>query len=157
MTVFRHFGSKEELFGKVIGTYSFLPALKDMLPLLSDMQYEDALREVAGKYIERLYERKDFIRIMLSESHLYPEKAKSLHRNFLDEMARTLASYIRGMQEKGGLRDLDPELSARAFLGMFFSYFIAREFHRVKGLQKVDPERVIEEFVEIFSRGTKKK
>jgi AcrR family transcriptional regulator len=154
LTLFRHFSSKERLFEEMIAGYSFLPALKGLLPELRGLSYKDALVQIAGRYLDRLCERKDLIKIMHSEIHLYPAKVKDIQQNFVGEIVRTLASYFRGMQEEGMLKEFDPELAARAFLGMFFQYFTNQEFVVEKKLKFENRDNVIREFVNIFAFGT---
>jgi len=156
VTLFRYFSSKEKLFEEVINTYSFLPALKGLLPKIENMPFENALTHIAKKFLETLALRKDLIRIMLSEIHRYPEKIHKIYNAFIDELHKTLASYFTMMQKKGVLRSYDAELGARVFLGMFFSYFNAKEFLMLRKYRAPDNKKVIKEFVKIFVRGTLK-
>lgn len=153
LTLFRHFPSKEKLFEEMINTYTFLPALKGLLPEVKGMNYVEALTAIARKFLERLYERRELIRIMHIEMHRYPSKVRMIRRNFIDEIFRTLASYFSELQDKGILRKFDAEFGARAFLGMFFSYFNAREIMRSKN-RPDDTDKVVSEFVGIFVDGT---
>jgi len=156
LTVFRHFSSKQKLFEEIIRRYSFLPALKGLLPQLKEMDYADALHEIAGKFLERLSERRDLVRIMNSEIYRYPLNVREIYHNFIDEVFRTLATYFRELQERKVLREFQPELGARAFLGMFFSYFNAREFLLIKEVKNMDADLVIKEYVTIFIEGTRR-
>jgi AcrR family transcriptional regulator len=154
LTLFRHFSSKERLFEEAIKSRSFLPALKGLLPELKDLAYTDALIEIANRYLERLSERRDLIKIMHSEIHLYPAKVREIQQKFVGEIVGTLASYFRGLQERRMLKDFDPELGARAFLSMFFSYFTSQEFVADKKQRFSDKDEVVGEFVKIFVSGT---
>jgi AcrR family transcriptional regulator len=154
VTLFRQFASKENLFEEVINAYSFLPALKELLPEVSALGYEEALTVIARRFLHSLSQRKDLVRIMHSEMHSYPQKINRIYHAFMDEMFRTLAAYFRGKQKEGTLREFDAETGARMFLGMFFSHFNAREFLRRKDYSKDDPEATVSEFVSIFVRGT---
>jgi AcrR family transcriptional regulator len=156
VTLFRYFPSKERLFEEVINTYSFLPALKGLLPRIEKMPFENALTHIAKNFLDTLTLRKDLIRIMLLEIHRYPEKIHKIYNVFINELHKTLASYFTLMQKKGILRSYDTELGARVFLGMFFSYFNAREFLMIKKYRATDKSKVIKEFVKIFVRGTLK-
>lgn len=156
VTLFRYFSSKEKLFEEVINTYSFLPALKGLLPRINRMTFENALTLIAGNFLDTLTARKDLIRIMLSEIQIYPEKIHKIYNAFIVELHKTLASYFTAMQKKGVLRSYDAELGAKVFLGMFFSYFNAKEFLMLKKYTATDENKVIKEFVSIFVRGTLK-
>ncbi len=156
VTLFRHFPSKERLFEEMITRYSFLPTLKGLIPELKDMPYRQALSEIARQFLKRLDERKDLIRIMHSEMHRYPDKILKIYHCFIDGMFETLASYFREMQGEGVLRRFDAESGARAFLGMFFSYFNAQELMMRRRYRFYDTDRTIQQYVAIFVRGTTK-
>ncbi|MDN3509840.1 MAG: TetR/AcrR family transcriptional regulator [Candidatus Jettenia sp. CY-1] len=156
ITLFRHFSSKERLFEEVINAYSFLPALKGLLPEIAELSYEEGLRIIAKRFLDSLIIRKDLIQIMHSEIHRYSEKIHRIYHSIIDEIFKTLASYFAEMQKKGVLKAFDTELGARAFLGMFFSYFDAENFLMLKKYRRTDTETIIKEFVMIFAEGTKK-
>lgn len=156
VTLFRHFPSKEKLFEEMILTYSFLPALRGLVIEVKGMEYRDALSEIARRFLERLYERKDLIRIMHTEMYHYPSKVKIVYHNFIDEMVGTLASYFRELQGRAVLKNFSAEIGARAFLGMLFSYFNAHEILLKKRVRREEKERIISGFVEIFIGGTAK-
>jgi len=154
VTLFRYFSSKEKLFEEMILSYSFLPALKDLMFQVKGMEYRDALSEIARRFLERLYERRELIRIRHSEIHHYPSKVKIIYHNFIDEPVRTLASYFRELQSRERLKAFSPEFGALAFLDMFFSYFNTQEILLKKRSRRGEKERMITGFVEIFIGGT---
>jgi AcrR family transcriptional regulator len=156
VTLFRHFPSKEKLFEEVINTYSFLPALKELMPEIAGMSYEKALTEIAKKFLETLSSRKDLIQIMHSEMQRYPEKIHKIYHAFIDELFKILASYFNEMQKRKILKGFDTEFGAMAFLGMFFSYFNVHEMMMHKKYRHVDKDTTIKEFVKIFVGGTKR-
>lgn len=155
VTLFRHFPSKERLLEEVINTYSFLPALKGLLPEIGNVPYEQALPLIARRFMQTLKLRKDMIRIMHSEMHRHPEKLRKIYQSFMGELHRTLASYFVEMQRRGTLRDFDGELAGRALLGAVFSYFNAQTLLQ-RDIEEADSERFIQQFVDIFVRGTLK-
>ena len=153
-TLFRHFASKEGLFEAVLTRNSFLTVLKELIPEISGMPYEKAMVEIAKKLLHALTLRKKMIKIMHSEMGRYPEKVQEIYHSFIDEMIRTLAAYFNDLMKKGRLREFDAEVGARAFFGMFLSYFNAEEFLMRKKYRTPDSERVVREFVRIFVQGT---
>jgi AcrR family transcriptional regulator len=156
VTLFRHFSSKEALFESVISNYSFLPTLKEILPSVKAMPYEKALTEIARRFLETLSLRKDLIKIMHSECHLYPDKIKGLQQGFLVEMMGTISGFFTERQKQGDLKQFDTVIAARLFLGMFYQYFITKEVFGLGLLSQYDNDSVIDGYVKIFSRGTKK-
>jgi len=127
LTLFRHFGTKEKLFLELLSSYAFLPRLKELMPELGDLTYEQALILIAEKFLTTLKERKSMMKILLSEIHIYPEKVKKMYRTYVDEVRVTLAGYFVLMQKKGVLRNVSPEVAAWTFLGMLFHYFRTEE------------------------------
>lgn len=154
LTLFRHFGSKERLFTEVLSKYTFLPKLKELLPELEHLSYEDALRLVASKFLLTLKQRKPMIKIMYSEVNLYPEKIRQVYNKFITEIRLTLASYFASQLKKGVLRRVSPEVAARMFLGMLFSYFRTEEIMKGADLTRNKMERDVRELVDIFIHGT---
>lgn len=156
VTLFRHFPSKESLFKEVLSTYTFLPTLREIMPMVEVMPYEKALVEIARRFIETLRLRRDLVKIMHSECHLYPEKIKSMQHSFLAEMLATLADFFASRRTKGDLKSFDEFLAARLFLGMFYQYFITSEVVGLGTLANYDDDSLIKGYVKIFSRGTRK-
>ncbi|HTR45050.1 MAG TPA: TetR/AcrR family transcriptional regulator [Thermodesulfovibrionales bacterium] len=154
VTLFRHFPSKEKLFEEVISTHSFLPTLKGLLSEVSTMSFEAALTLIALRFLDTLNLRKDMIRIMHSEMQRYPEKIHRIYHGFVDEVRDTLASYFTDLQKEGVLRQFDATLGARAFFGMFLSYFNAEEFLMRKKYRSTDVDETIRQYIGIFVKGT---
>ncbi|MEW6675201.1 MAG: TetR/AcrR family transcriptional regulator [Nitrospirota bacterium] len=157
LTLFRNFGSKKKLFEEVLSRYTFLPRLRRLLPELEGLPYDEALRVVGIRFLKTLKERKYLIRIMLSEINLYPEKIRGLHNSFINELIKTLAGYLRSLKKKNILRRFSPEMAARAFLGMIFSYFKAEEIVKGHNISEKEIKKIIGEFVDIFVHGTLKR
>ncbi len=156
LTLFRHFGSKEKLFEELLKSYTFLPKLKELLPGLEDLSYEQALTVIAKRFLLTLKERKAMIRILYSEVTTYPEKIRTVYNNFIDEMRATLAGYFEVLQDRGILKKkIAPEMAARVFLWILFSYFRSEEIMRGgSGMTKQKLEKNVREFVKIFMHGT---
>jgi AcrR family transcriptional regulator len=156
LTLFRHFGTKERLFEALLRNHTFLPKLKELLPELDGLSYEDSLKLIATRFLLSLKERKSMVKIMYSEVTIYPEKIKYLYNKFVEDLRLTLASYFKGLQKNGLLRSVSPEMAAQLFLGILFSYFRTEEIMREGGMRKQAMEKSIDEFVDIFMFGTMK-
>ena len=154
VTLFRHFGSKEQLFEEVIRGYSFLPAMKGILPRLEGAGFEETLLTIARRFLATLDERRDLIRIMLAERLSYPAPVKDIFRGILGEVFGILADYFRRLQSRGILRDFDADEAARAFLGAFFAYVHGLGFFFEDAEDRRHRERFAAEFVRIFVEGT---
>ena len=155
LTLFRHFGSKERLFERCLGTGTFLPTLKEMLPDLESMSYEEALRTIGRTFLLSLKERKQMVMIMQSEMSRSPAKMRRIYGQFMDEILGTLGAYFCVLQKRGALRQFPSEVAARMFLGMLSSYFRTEEIMRGIDITKQGRmDRAINGFVDIFVHGT---
>ena len=154
VTLFRYFPSKEALFEEVINTYSFFPKLKAILSEIQDKNYIEALKIIAQNFLNLLESKKDLIKIMHSEMQRYPDQIKKIYENVIDSTVNLLSDYFKSLQKKGILRDFNTEIVARAFLGMFFSYFYVREIKECVSVQKSNIEEIIDVYVSIFANGT---
>ena len=105
LTLFRHFGSKENLFEEVLKTHSFMPQLEDLLQKLDDYTFPEAMKIIGIRFFTNLQKKKSLIRIMNSEINLYPEKVRKLHSALIDRMIHLLADYLTTMQKNGVLRE----------------------------------------------------
>jgi len=155
VTLFRYFQSKENLFITVLEHYSFLPKLKELSKDLEEKEIDEALKALAKAFLERLRSKKALISIMHSELSRYPEIIQKAYQRIIEGVFEELSQYFKNLKEKGLLKeDFSPTLLSQAFLGLFFSYFHARE---LKGLnfKEVDEEEVIEKYVKIFLEGIK--
>ncbi len=156
LTLFRHFGTKERLFEELLNSYTFLPRLKEILPELDQLPYEDALTLIAMNFLLTLKERKPMIKILLTEIHLYPEKIRNAYSAIVNESRATLGSYFTTLQKKGVMRSVPPESAVRAFMGMLFNYFRTEVMIKENGTSKKRMEQNVREFVDIFIHGTMK-
>jgi AcrR family transcriptional regulator len=154
VTLFRHFSSKEILFEEMLAKYTFLPALREIMPSVKTFPYEEALAEIARKFLETLTLRKDLLKILHSEVHTYPEKIRKIYHAFIQEIFSTLAAYFNELQKNGTLKPFDALLGARAFLGMFFAYFTSAHIFMFKKCRPDEMESLIREYVQFFVHGT---
>lgn len=153
VTLFRYFPSKENLFEETLSVYSFLPVLKNLLPKLHNVPFEEALKIIALEFLNTLESKKYLIKIMHSEVSNYPDKIHNIYHGFINEMIKTLASFFKEQQQKGILRNFNANSGAMAFLGMFFSFFNARELHMMKKFKELEINKIVEDFIDIFIKG----
>lgn len=155
LTLFRHFGSKERLFEELLKGHTFLPMLKELLPELDGLSFEEALILIATRFLLSLKERKSMVKIMYSEVTSYPVKIREVYNKFIDEMRTTLALYFESQQNRDIIRkDMSPDMAARVFLWILFSYFRSEEIMRSAGMKKKAMEKDARAIIDIFMHGT---
>ena len=153
MTLFRHFGSKQNLFAAVLDRYVIdQDASAALGGNLTGDYAQDML--VMGRYMMRIMlERRDAMHMMLCEAGHFPELRETLGQapRKLREM---IAAYLRKQIAAGVVKPRNPDMMAQAFMGFFFSYTLAATFlDRALAIESPD-DQLVAEFVDLFVQGT---
>jgi len=125
VTVFRHFGTKENIFEAVMQSKSFLTNLKNLIPKVNSMNLNDALLEIALEYMNTLISKKGAIKIFFSEVDRYPEKVRKSHNAMVEEMDRVLTKFL--MSKLTSYSQEDIELITKMFLNVIFGFFLENQ------------------------------
>jgi AcrR family transcriptional regulator len=152
VTLFRHFGSKQNLFAAVIERFGG-PAVTTAMEAKLTGDYRQDLLTIGRQLLEVLLERNDALRLMLCEATHFPEVQEVMVQN-PRQIRLMLARYLGEQIERGQVRSLHPEAMAQAFLGMFFSYAIASGLLEDSMDPELPTEELLAQFVDIFVMGT---
>jgi AcrR family transcriptional regulator len=152
VTLFRHFGNKENLFAAVTEQYAG-PAVTTALEAQLTGDYRQDLLMVGNQLLQVLLERKEILRMMLCEASHFPEVQAVMVQN-PRQIRRMLARYLQQQIERGQVRPLHREATAQAFAGMLFSYAIMREILGDSVEPEMTTEELVAQFVDIFVQGT---
>lgn len=93
------------------------------------------------------------IRLLVSESRLFPDLAQVWHDEVVSKMFALLISAIVRAQARGELRAGDPQLFAFSIVGPMFSGIIFREVLRDTDVELPDLHRLAVQHAEIVLRG----
>jgi AcrR family transcriptional regulator len=152
VTLFRHFGNKQNLFAAVIEQFGG-PAVTVALEAQLTGDYRRDLLTVGTRLLQLLLERKDALRLMLCEATHFPEVQEVMVQN-PRKIRLMLTEYLRQQVDRGQVRPLHPEAMAQAFLGMFFSYAIGAGLLEDAMDPELSSEELVAQFVDIFVKGT---
>lgn len=154
VTLFRHFGTKNNLFSAAVEQYGG-PALAPAIETQLTGDYRQDLTTVGNLFMKILLERREMLRLLLCESTHIPEVRTTLSRN-PHELRKMLARYLQSQMENGIIKKGHPEAAAQAFLGMFFSYAISLNILDEAIKPAISNSELVSQFVEIFVAGTLK-
>lgn len=152
VTLFRHFGSKENLFSAAIEQYGG-PALVPIIQSQFTGDYRTDLTMVGNFFLDIMVARREMLHLMLCESANIPEVRTVLARN-PRELRQMLAQYLRSQMEKGVIKEQHPEVLAQAFLGMFFAYAISLNILDEAISPQISNSDLVAQFVDVFIAGT---
>ncbi len=151
--IYNHFSSKEEVFRAIVEErHPFF----QMIPLLDTVEgdtVEEYVRNAAHTLVGELGRHPEFLNLMLVE--IVEFKAKHIPHIFEKFLPLLMPIAQRMGSLEGNLRSIPPFVLVRAFLGMFFSYYIteiliARSLP--PDLRKLNAN-AIDHFADIFLHG----
>jgi AcrR family transcriptional regulator len=153
VTLFRHFPSKEKLFGEVVYMRLPGPDFAQFVTNAKKLEYRQALESIAHFFLEGLRQNEDLIRILYMESQRHFELMEQVYAALISNLTAILADYFRELQEKGITRKFNPISGATMFLGIWTAFYEKENlFATDHGEVRID-EAVLE-CVHIFVRGT---
>lgn len=154
VTLFRHFGTKENLFSAAIEQYGG-PAMVPAIEAQLTGDYRQDLITIGSILMTVLVERREMLRLLLCDSAHIPEVRTVLARN-PRELRQMTARYLKSQMEKGIIKEGHPEAMAQAFMGMFFSYAISLNIFEEAIQPNIELTDLVTLFVDIFIAGTLK-
>lgn len=152
VTLFRHFGSKRNLFATIIDEYA-APALTTAMDKQISGDYRQDLMMMGQRVLALLLQRRDAMRLMLCEADHFPEVREALAQN-PRHLRQSLARYLEQQIRRGRVRPLNAEAAAQAFWGMFFAYSISVSILDEPLSTELSRENLVSEFVDLFVQGT---
>lgn len=153
LTLFRHFGTKENLFRALLEKHSFTLMLKEILRSSKDEPVKNTLFKIGIELYKTMQKKKPIMRVVLSEVVLRPEPVARVLREMIYQNISELKNYFSSLQKKGLLKDLSTEVMARSFMGSIFSFFHTEEIVLGRTLGKKRIEAFVENLTEIFLKG----
>ena len=148
--IYNHFENKEAIFSELmIERHPF----HQILPLLQSAPgdtVEEFVRNAARSMVAELGRRPDFIKFLLVE--LVEFKGRDLPTMFTVVYPQILPLIQRFQTNRKDLRPIPPVVLFRAFLGLFFSFYMT-EFLLAGTPVAVLQENALDHFVDIFLHG----
>ncbi len=153
LTLFRKFGKKEKLFEEMLESYTFLPRLRDLIEEVDEMPVKEGLNTIGTRFLKTLQERRPLAQIMLSEMSHYPQKVRRIYQQMIDNLAKTLKSYLEIRKDRGEVRPIDMDFVSYAFLRVLFMTFAYESIIKEQKMSDEKIEHTVREAVTIFLNG----
>ncbi len=148
--IYNHFTGKEAIFSElIIDRHPF----RDILPIIAGTPSDDVetfVRTAARTMVSELGKRPDFIKLMLIE--LVEFNGRNVPKMMDFVLPNILPLITRFSRSRGVLRPMPPFVFFRAFLGLFFSYFITEMLLANTPVAALQGNS-LDHFVEIFLHG----
>ncbi|HYP01120.1 MAG TPA: TetR/AcrR family transcriptional regulator [Pyrinomonadaceae bacterium] len=156
--VFRHFANKEELYRAIIDHKACADNFQrpcDIVPEALALRDDRAVFSGLALAMMRHHEHDtEFLRLLTHSALEGHELANMFWDQNVRRMYEFLGSYIRDRQRDGAMREVDPAIVVRAFLGMIIHHSLNNLlWDTPRRLLDIPNERAAEEFTEILLRG----
>jgi AcrR family transcriptional regulator len=148
--IYNHFASKEAIFSELILDRH---PYRQVMPIMLNTPANDPetfVRASAEAMVSELGRRPDFIKLMMIE--LVEFNGRNMPKIIERVLPDVLPLIKKFSDQKGMLRDMPPFVFFRAFLGLFFSYYITELM--IQGTPAaLTQKHALDHFVEIFLHG----
>jgi TetR/AcrR family transcriptional repressor of mexJK operon len=146
MTVYRHFGSKEDLFAGVI-TELCQRIVAEEIDEIFALPMRDALRAYARKMTDIVFARDtaELHRIVIAESRRFPKLGQLFYETGPQACIDALENYFVRHRNDPALKVADPRRAAEEFLELLRGY---SHLKMLLGIDKAPPARDIEARIE---------
>ncbi len=148
--IYNHFASKDAIFEAIIHDKHPYKQILALVSAVPGETVDEFIHNAAQALVEELGRRPDFLKLMFIEIVEFNTKHMA---GLMEEIIPQVLPLIQRIQSPdGALRPIHPAIILRAFLGMFFSYFIME----MMAGQVMPPEMredSLDIFVDIFLHG----
>ena len=151
VTLFRHFGSKENLAKEIMDRFGGMAISADLDKKLSGNLMQD-LTMIGHIMIKVMTERQDAMRMAICESGTFPELREVVAEN-PRQLRKMLARYFQRQMDAGLIKAGHTELMGQAFLGMFFSLSFLEGVFQDTIQPEISKEELVMQFVAMFLGG----
>lgn len=161
--VFKHFSSKDELYGALLEAKKCNEGLHEFpwesnVPMLAAMKEKDdfgVFYNFALQALEKHQEDIAFMRMIFYSALEEHEMADRFFGDFVGEIYRFLGGYIEMRQKEGAFRKIDPKIIVRSFLGMLIHHSLNNIlWDKKRRLLNISNQEAAQNFAEIILRGT---
>lgn len=153
VTIFRTFGSKDALFRQVAREMLPLRRIKAGVDFRIEGSAEDVLVQNARLVLGILKENRHIFMILVGELWRHPELEEEVGFEVFEQAVEFVAAQMTIMVRDGRLREVDPFVAARSWMGTIQSHFL---LNYLLGAGTIDPdaeERLLRGWADIFVNG----
>lgn len=148
--IYNHFPSKESIFVEVLMSHHPFHTVFPLLMSAPGDSAEEFVRNGAHIMIAELGRKPDFIKLFFIE--IVEFEGRNLPRMFTTFYPKILPMVERFQNVRGEVRGIPPAVLFRAFLGMFFSYYMTEMLLANVPVKLIGADH-LDHFVDIFLHG----
>ena len=160
--VFRHFATKDELYGAILDNKSCADGVH-RFPWEANEKLRQAIEQkddfavfynIAIDALNKHQADVGFMRLLFYsalEEHVLAER---FFHDFIEKVYEFIGGYISQRQKDGAFRDMNPRIAVRSFLGMLIHHSLNNIlFDKQRVILNISNEEAAKNFAEILLRG----
>jgi AcrR family transcriptional regulator len=160
--VFRHFASKDELYAAILHSKGCQDGVKrfpwegnEMLSKAIELRDDFAVfYNIALAALNKHHEDVGFMRLLFYSALEEHNLAERFFKEFIERVYEFIGGYIKTRQDEGAMRDLEPRIAVRAFMGMLIHHSINNIlWDKKRVLLDITNEEAAKNFAEIVLEG----
>lgn len=162
--VFRHFATKDDLYGAILGDKACHDEMK--FPWEQDPVLQDAIAQkddfavfynIALNALRKQQADVGFIRLVFFSALEEHDLAENFFREFIVKIYEFIGGYIEQRQAEGAMRDLKPRIAVRALMGMILHHSLNNIlWDKNRNILDITNEEAAKNFAEILLKGISK-
>lgn len=163
--IFRHFATKDELYGAILDSKACQDGLH-RFPWEGNAVLQEAITNrddqavfynIALQAMENHQKDVNFMRLLFYSALEEHQLADRFFGDFVSQVYGFIGEYIRDRQEEGAMREIEPRVVVRAFLGMLIHHSLNNIlWDKKRRLLDITTEEAARNFAEIVLRGVLK-
>lgn len=160
--VFRHFASKEALYGAILddkgcreGVGRFPWENNELLrKALEEKDDFNVFYQMALSALQKHQSSVPFLRLLFYSALEEHELAERFFGDFIERIYNFIAEYIKLRQTDGAFREMEPRIAVRAFLGMLIHHSLNNIlWDKDRRLLKISNDEAAKNFAEVLLHG----
>jgi AcrR family transcriptional regulator len=163
--VFRHFASKEELYAAILADKTCRDGMQQF-PWEADEVLKKAIAEGddhaffynLGLHALRKHQADvGFMRLLFFSALEEHDLAENFFSEFVSQVYEFIGAYVAKRQAEGAIREIQPKIVVRAYLGMLIHHSLNNIlWDRKRALLNISDEEAAQNFTEIILKGISK-
>ena len=163
--IFRHFATKDELYGAILHSKSCQDGLH-RFPWEGNEVLQQAIRDrddfavfynIALQAMNNHQKDISFMRLLFYSALEEHQLADRFFGEFVSQVYGFIGEYIRERQDEGAMRDIEPRIVVRGFLGMLIHHSLNNIlWDKQRRLLDITNEEAAKNFAELILRGVLK-
>lgn len=153
VTLFRTFGSKQGVYTAMLAERSLLPAVMSAVEFDLESPVDEMMARNMEGVLRTLKDNRHMFVVILSDAWRHQRTRRMIGDVPMQKAVESLSSSLKAQMDRGRLRRMDPDIAARALMGMVQGYFLTTYLLQGSGDDPARDRRFVKGFVSVCLDG----